>query len=248
MKMRRLDNSIIKELLGSDRDSHLLSGPVVGMELIGKDVVQNWLIMQGPDDASQSRSQNSETIRGAYARDSSRNICLGSLTAEQAERQLQFFFERISPDHVSYSNEVSCIVIKNHIIKERKVGQLLSYLQEQLSKYDMTIDNLEIFKLEKPAAGEFLEIYKDVVPEYQDIVNDMSVGPVMALAIRGQDLVVQTIRKLVGPHDIKLAKSLRNGTLRALFGRNQVQNGVHCTDLEDDGAYDCHFFFNILQG
>ena len=88
MKMRRLDNSIIKELLGSDRDSHLLSGPVVGMELIGKDVVQNWLIMQGPDDASQSRSQNSETIRGAYARDSSRNICLGSLTAEQAERQL----------------------------------------------------------------------------------------------------------------------------------------------------------------
>jgi hypothetical protein len=30
----------------------------------------------------------------------------------------------------------------------------------------MTIDNLEMFKLEKPAAAEFLEIYKDVIPEY----------------------------------------------------------------------------------
>lgn len=40
----------------------------------------------------------------------------------------------------------------------------------------MYIDNLEIFKLEKPAAGEFLEIYKDVIPEYQDVVNDLSIG------------------------------------------------------------------------
>jgi hypothetical protein len=43
--MRRLDSSILRELLGSDGHSHLLSGPVIGMELIGKDVVQNWLIM-----------------------------------------------------------------------------------------------------------------------------------------------------------------------------------------------------------
>ncbi len=76
----------------------------------------------------------------------------------------------------------------------------------------------------------------------------MSSGPVIVLAIKGQDLVVQTLRKIVGPYDIKLAKTLRNGTLRAIFGKNQVLNGVHCTDLEEDGAYDCHFFFNILQG
>jgi hypothetical protein len=30
----------------------------------------------------------------------------------------------------------------------------------------MSIDNLEMFKLEKPASGEFLEVYKDVVPEF----------------------------------------------------------------------------------
>ena len=49
----------------------------------------------------------------------------------------------------------------------------------------MMIDNLEIFKLEKLTAGEFLEVYKDVIPEYQDIVNDLSVGPVLAIVIKG---------------------------------------------------------------
>ncbi len=70
------------------------------------------------------------------------------------------------PEHVNYSKEVSCIVIKNHIIKDKKVGQMIGYIQEQISKYDMSIDNLEMFKLEKPASGEFLEVYKDVVPEF----------------------------------------------------------------------------------
>lgn len=33
-----------------------------------------------------------------------------------------------------------------------------------------------MFKLEKPSAAEFLELYKDVVPEYNDLVNDLCVG------------------------------------------------------------------------
>ena len=39
--------------------------------------------------------------------------------------------------------------------------------------------------MEKTAACEFLEVYKDVVPEYTDIVNDMSTGPVLAIVIKG---------------------------------------------------------------
>ncbi len=41
MKMRRLDSQILRELLSSDgsNSNHLTSGPVIGMELIGKDVI-----------------------------------------------------------------------------------------------------------------------------------------------------------------------------------------------------------------
>lgn len=33
----------------------------------------------------------------------------------------------------------------------------------------------------------------------------------------------------------EIARHLRPATLRALYGKNKVQNGVHCTDLPDDG-------------
>lgn len=33
----------------------------------------------------------------------------------------------------------------------------------------------------------------------------------------------------------EIARYLRPGTLRAVFGRNKIQNAVHCTDLPEDG-------------
>ena len=79
MKLRRLDANLQKELMGQEGNGNFESGSVIGIELIGKDVVQNWLIMQGPMDATSSRSQNSDTIRGAFAKDLTRNVCSGSL-------------------------------------------------------------------------------------------------------------------------------------------------------------------------
>ncbi|RLV99025.1 hypothetical protein DV515_00010233, partial [Chloebia gouldiae] len=32
-----------------------------------------------------------------------------------------------------------------------------------------------------------------------------------------------------------LARHLRPGTLRAVFGTDKIQNAVHCTDLPEDG-------------
>lgn len=44
--------------------------------------------------------------------------------------------------------------------------------------------------MEKTAAGEFMEVYKDVLPEFTDVINDLSSGTVLVLAIKGTDLVV----------------------------------------------------------
>lgn len=33
----------------------------------------------------------------------------------------------------------------------------------------------------------------------------------------------------------EIARHLRPGTLRAVFGKNKIQNAVHCTDLPEDG-------------
>eukprot|EP00695_Tsukubamonas_globosa_P002251 TRINITY_DN3362_c0_g1_i1.p1 TRINITY_DN3362_c0_g1~~TRINITY_DN3362_c0_g1_i1.p1 ORF type:complete len:70 (-),score=5.48 TRINITY_DN3362_c0_g1_i1:31-240(-) len=57
---------------------------------------------------------------------------------------------------------------------------------------------------------------------------------------------VQAFRELCGPHDPEIAKILRPKTLRARFGSDKVRNGVHCTDLPDDGVLEVEFFFGLL--
>lgn len=111
----------------------------------------------------------------------------------------------------------------------------------------MQIVGAEIFQMERGVAMEFLEVYKDVLPEYSAICQELSDGRALVLAIKGTSLAVSTLRNICGPHDPSIAKNLRQHTLRAVFGRDKVKNGIHCTDLDEDGVMECEFFFNILQ-
>lgn len=45
--------------------------------------------------------------------------------------------------------------------------------------------------------------------------------------------------------DPEIAKNLRPNTLRAKFGHTRTQNGVHCTDLPEDGQLEVEYFFSI---
>ena len=60
--------------------------------------------------------------------------------------------------------------------------------------------------------------------------------------------MIEKFRKLCGPYDPEIAKKLEPNTLRACFGVDRVMNGVHCTDLPEDGAIEVQFVFNTLLG
>jgi nucleoside-diphosphate kinase len=47
--------------------------------------------------------------------------------------------------------------------------------------------------------------------------------------------------------DPELGRVLRPKSLRAQFGINKVRNGLHCTDLVEDGPLESQYFFTILQ-
>lgn len=47
--------------------------------------------------------------------------------------------------------------------------------------------------------------------------------------------------------DPEIAKNLRPNTIRARFGIDRVKNAIHCTDLDEDGALECEYFFSIMQ-
>ena len=47
--------------------------------------------------------------------------------------------------------------------------------------------------------------------------------------------MVPALRELCGPHDPERARTVRPKSLRAVFGKDKSHNGVHCTDLPEDG-------------
>ena len=106
---------------------------------------------------------------------------------------------------------------------------------------------MALFKLDIPAAAEFLEVYEGVVPEFEASVKQLSAGPCCALELQAHDAVVQKFRETCGPWDVNFAREIRPKTIRAKFGIDGVKNAVHCTDLPDDGDAEVRYFFDILE-
>jgi len=84
-----------------------------------------------------------------------------------------------------------------------------------------------------------------VIPEYGDHAVQFTTGPSIALELRAEEAVT-TFRQTCGPWDTDMAKELRPGTIRALYGRDKIRNAVHCTDLPTDGELECEYCFRIM--
>ena len=142
----------------------------------------------------------------------------------------------------SLQNNCTCGVIKPHIVKSGQAGEVIQTVLDE----GFEISAMQIFTMDKPTAEEFLEIYKGVLPEYVPIVEEITTGSSIVIEVR-QENVVEAFRKLCGPHDPEIAKTLRPNTIRAKYGLDRVSNAIHCTDLEEDGVLECEYFFSILQ-
>ncbi len=57
-------------------------------------------------------------------------------------------------------------------MKDRKVGQILTHILQN----NLEISAIELFYLDKPSSEEFLEIYKSLIPEISEMVNDIKLG------------------------------------------------------------------------
>jgi nucleoside-diphosphate kinase len=227
--------------------SFMSSGPVIGMELIGEDMIKKWRLFIGPTNCQVARAEAPDSIRALFGKEGVRNAVHGSDSVGSAEREIDIFFNHVSLDTSFLDKKITCGIIKPHVFKEKKVGDVLEVLVEKLTNIGMKIVAAQIFQIEISVSKEFLEVYKDVVPEYNSMVSELCDGKILVLAIEGENLVVSALRKIVGPHDPQIAKSLRNNTIRAIFGRDKIKNSFHCTDLEEDGNLECEYFFSILQ-
>lgn len=146
-----------------------------------------------------------------------------------------FAKRRFAKPTAQFGNNCACCVVRPHALKD--LGSIVAMIP-------LKITAMELFKLDRTAAAEFLEVYDGVIPEYAAVVEQMSTGPCVAMELQGDVAKFRT--DVCGPWDVEFAKELRPESIRAKFGVDIVRNAVHCTDLPDDGDAESRFFFQLL--
>jgi len=105
------------------------SGPVIGMELVGQDMIKKWRMFIGPTNCNTAREKAPQSLRAIFGKEGCRNAAHGSDAIKSAERELNFFFNEIPNNHRFLQNSnLTCGVIKPHIIKEGKLGAIVELL------------------------------------------------------------------------------------------------------------------------
>eukprot|EP00658_Telonema_sp_P-2_P033301 TRINITY_DN24471_c0_g1_i1.p1 TRINITY_DN24471_c0_g1~~TRINITY_DN24471_c0_g1_i1.p1 ORF type:complete len:387 (+),score=101.60 TRINITY_DN24471_c0_g1_i1:176-1336(+) len=215
----------------------LSSDAVTVLELVGENSVHKWQDLMGS-----GRDQNS--IRGQFGVDEVSDAVYGSSTESQAELDLDFFFgpdsSRLAQTAV-FDNCTLCIV-KPHVVGAGGAGKVI----DDILARGFEISAVQMFKEDRSNIEEFFEVYKEVLPDYQDMVTQLLAGPFIAMEVRAEDAVA-SFREFTGPSDPEIARTLRPHTLRAKYGHDRIRNGLHCTDLPEDGMLEVEYFFKLLQ-
>lgn len=111
----------------------------------------------------------------------------------------------------------------------------------------LEISAAQMFTLSPTMAKEFMEVYKGVAVEYNDLVHELTTGACIALEVTSSQETVKRLRELAGPHDPNIGKHIRPNSMRSKYGITRIQNAVHVTDLVEDGITEAEYFFRILQ-
>ena len=214
----------------SQRAHELARGPVLALEIVGAGAQATLL----------KATQRGE-FRDLYVAESERT----------AEAELDFLFSNPSLRTTATFQNCTLGLIKPHAVQAGHAGAII----DAILRDGFDISALELFNLDKTSAEEFLEVYKGVIPEYFNLVEQLCSGSVIALELRAPSArlehdgmsIVNAFRNFTGPSDPEIARHIRPRSLRAVFGQNKIKNAIHCTDLEEDGVLESQFFFEILQ-
>mmetsp|Transcript_40629 Transcript_40629/g.35846 ORF Transcript_40629/g.35846 Transcript_40629/m.35846 type:complete len:350 (+) Transcript_40629:71-1120(+) len=135
-------------------------------------------------------------------------------------------------------NESLICLIKPHSLL------LTPNIMNDITNEGFRISAITTRKLTLNEAKEFMEVYDGVIKEYNYLIEQLLSGTVIVLQVQCiHDNTFTQFRNFVGPKDPEIAKYIRPNTLRAKYGVDRIKNGVHCTDLKEDGNLESKFFF-----
>lgn len=246
--VNREDGHLLGDLFKTARSQNLRTGRVSStsqsISVAGLNIIPDDFIIE----VVANCSENAEKFI-SKAQDIS-----GAITAITLEANLikQIIYSAIP---ISVPDNCTLCIIKPHVVAANRHEEVLRAI---INHGGFAIAGIMMTHLHSDMADEFLRVYRKIIPMYSSLLEQMSSGPLMALMITrnnydSSDLpIVSEFREFCGPMNCELAALIRPNSIRAKLGNpgvktNIIQNGVHCTDLSDDGFMECSYFFKTIH-
>ena len=131
--------------------------------------------------------------------------------------------------------ETTFSIIKPNAVKKNAIGSIIGMFEQN----GLKIAAAKLVVLEKAKCEEFYAEHK-ARPFFGELVSFMTSGPVMLMALKGENAVLRN-REIMGATDPKKAAP---GTIRALHGDNVGENAVHGSDSSESAARELKIFFD----
>ena len=132
------------------------------------------------------------------------------------------------------AGNITFSMIKPYAVKMGLIGPILAIINEGGFK----ISAIKSEKLSLEQAEEFYIIHHSK-PFYNDLVEFMSSGPIVAMILKKEN-AVEDFRQLIGSTDPAKAEA---GTVRGDFGLDIEHNSVHGSDSVETAEKEIRLFF-----
>jgi nucleoside-diphosphate kinase len=134
--------------------------------------------------------------------------------------------------------ELTLGMLKPDAIAGGKAGLIIAHIQRE----GFLVRAARLTRLSRAEAGKFYEVHKER-PFYRDLVEFMTSGPVLPMALEREDAVAR-FREVIGATDPAEAAA---GTIRKLYAESKGKNAVHGSDSVDNGRREVSFFFTEAE-
>lgn len=137
--------------------------------------------------------------------------------------------------YVGHTMQQSLCIIKPDGLERNVIGGIIGMIEQ----HGLKIIGSKMIQMTPHQARLFYEVHK-ARPFYQELVDFMISGPVLVLALSGNDAVA-SFRTLIGHTDPKQAE---RGTIRREHGLSIESNTIHGSDSDENAAREIAFFFD----
>lgn len=129
-------------------------------------------------------------------------------------------------------------MIKPDAVKKNYTGKIVDRILDAGFK----IRGMKLIQLTKAQAEKFYYVHRER-PFYGELVDYITSGPVVALALEKENAVAD-YRALLGATDPNEAAE---GTIRKLFGESKAINAIHGSDSDENALIEINFMFSNLE-